>query len=241
MDDLEPHISTSPFAPVPLEAVTDNIGAKMTALVARGAPRDFVDVARIANAKLATVPELWDLYKAKNPTGNVEIAQSHVRQHLRAIELRRPLSHMNEHDRAIAEATRSWFKHSLLRPNDNVRSKPLGTKNTTSVSPPPKHTPGTHPIDIDYRVYPDLEEPPEHLVTEAERADYVMRVCGAWDFGIMPTPATFTLFADWREVFDKFTLPASPAYHAFRDTYGWPEVETLQSAHYRFDDDLSLV
>jgi hypothetical protein len=31
--------------------------------------------------------------------------------------------------------------------------------------------------------------------------------------------------AAWREVFDRYPLPASPAYHALRAYFGWPPVE----------------
>lgn len=77
---------------------------------------------------------------------------------------------------------------------------------------------------IDHSVYPDLEELP--LPKEPpERADYVHRVCAAWDFGIVPEAETFDLFRGWREVFDRYPLPLSAAYHAFRAWFGWPPAE----------------
>lgn len=82
----------------------------------------------------------------------------------------------------------------------------------------PSHTPL-----IDYSVYPDADVLPV-IVTDEEQADYVHRICGAWDFGIVPTSATFTLFAEWRDIFDRFQLPDSLAYHAFRVRFGWPSV-----------------
>ena len=42
------------------------------------------------------------------------------------------------------------------------------------------------------------------------------RICAAWDYGVHPDPETFTLFARWKEVFDRFPVLTSPAYHAFR-------------------------
>lgn len=78
---------------------------------------------------------------------------------------------------------------------------------------------------IDHSVYPDLQELPQELVDERDRADYVHRICGAWDFGIVPEWETFELLGGWRSVFDRFTLPHSPAYHAFRSWFGWPAVE----------------
>ncbi len=73
---------------------------------------------------------------------------------------------------------------------------------------------------IDQSVYPDMEPPTELLTLEA-KADYLHRICAAWDFRIHPEPETFALFRGWKEVFDRFPLPASPAYHAFRAWYGW--------------------
>ena len=77
---------------------------------------------------------------------------------------------------------------------------------------------------IDYSVYPDVDELPIALNTSEDRADYVARICGAWDFGVVPTPETFSLFAAWGEVFDCFPLLHSPAYAAFRSWFGWPPI-----------------
>ncbi len=74
---------------------------------------------------------------------------------------------------------------------------------------------------IDRSVYPDLDNPPDRLDTIEDKADYVQRICAAWDFNIHPDPETFALFAGWKDVFDAFPLPASPAYHAFRAWFGW--------------------
>lgn len=81
------------------------------------------------------------------------------------------------------------------------------------------------PTAIDHSVYPDLDVPPQRLATPEERADYVHRICAAWDFGIVPERETFALFRAWREVFDRFPLPHSPAYHAFRSWFGWPRAQ----------------
>lgn len=78
---------------------------------------------------------------------------------------------------------------------------------------------------IDESVYPDLDEPPGVLTTPAAKADYVHRICSAWDFGVHPEPPTFDLFAEWKDVFDAFPIVTSPAYHAFRAWFRWPAVE----------------
>jgi len=77
---------------------------------------------------------------------------------------------------------------------------------------------------IDQSVYPDLDEPPQELPDDLAKADYLHRICAAWDFGIMPDKETFDLFASWQEIFDRFPVPASPAYHAFRSRVGWHSV-----------------
>lgn len=77
---------------------------------------------------------------------------------------------------------------------------------------------------IDHSVYPEFDDPPDVLESIYDRADYVHRICTAWDFYVFPEPETFKLFADWKEVFDRFPIPTSPAYHAFRGLYGWEPV-----------------
>jgi hypothetical protein len=79
-------------------------------------------------------------------------------------------------------------------------------------------------MHIDHSVYPDLDEPPDELVTDFDKADYLHRICTAWDFGILPDPETFALFSGWREIFDRFPVSTSPAYHTFRSRFGWPAV-----------------
>ena len=75
-----------------------------------------------------------------------------------------------------------------------------------------------------HSLYPDLDSPPDELKTAEERADYVQRVCGQWDYGLVPEPETFRLLSRWKDVFDAFPLPHSAAYHAFRSGFGWEPV-----------------
>jgi hypothetical protein len=80
-------------------------------------------------------------------------------------------------------------------------------------------------MHIDHSVYPDLDPLPVRLDREEDRADYLHRVCAAWDFGLVPEPETFRFFRGWRAIFDRYGLPHSPAYHAFRAWFGWPAAE----------------
>ncbi|HZL94504.1 MAG TPA: hypothetical protein VFB99_12690, partial [Vicinamibacterales bacterium] len=59
---------------------------------------------------------------------------------------------------------------------------------------------------IDGSVYPDLESPPQRLDSLEEQADYVHRVCAAWDYGVQPDAETFALFSGWKDVFDSFPI-----------------------------------
>jgi hypothetical protein len=76
-------------------------------------------------------------------------------------------------------------------------------------------------VILDHSVYPDTDCPPHELPTIEDRADYVQRICAAFDFGIFPEREDWLLFAGWRDAFDQFPLPHSPAYHTFRTSYGW--------------------
>jgi hypothetical protein len=53
---------------------------------------------------------------------------------------------------------------------------------------------------VDASVYPD-QEPPEDLTTPEDKADYVYRICSAFDFGIPPEDATIQLLSTWKDIF----------------------------------------
>jgi hypothetical protein len=76
---------------------------------------------------------------------------------------------------------------------------------------------------IDHSVYPDIEHS-DVFVDDFDRADYLHRVCTSWDFGVPPEPYTVSLLRGWRDVFDRFPVSASPAYHAFRAHFRWSAV-----------------
>lgn len=79
-------------------------------------------------------------------------------------------------------------------------------------------------MHLDHTVYPELQHPPEHLATPEAKADYVHRVCSAFDFGVAPERSDWDLFRGWKAIFDDYPLPHSPAYHTFRARFGWPAV-----------------
>ena len=79
-------------------------------------------------------------------------------------------------------------------------------------------------MHLDHSVYPELPLPPETLLSAAEKADYMQRICAAFDFGVFPEPGDWNRFAGWQAIFDAFPLPHSPAYHTFRAWFGWPAI-----------------
>jgi hypothetical protein len=79
-------------------------------------------------------------------------------------------------------------------------------------------------MDLDASLYPDQEVPPSRLEDPGAKADYLHRVCSAMDFQIFPEPATLEALAEWEDIFDRYPLPASPAYRALRAWFGWAPV-----------------
>lgn len=92
-------------------------------------------------------------------------------------------------------------------------------------------------MKLDHSVYPDLDRPPQDLPTPVEKADYLERVCAHWDYGILPEPETVALLAGWKEIFDRFPMRHSAAYHTFRFLFGWEAVPgRVLRAGYEIDD-----
>jgi len=55
----------SPWSPVTLDSFDDLVASKMTALIERGAPRDFLDIYEICNKKLVTISRCWELWQER--------------------------------------------------------------------------------------------------------------------------------------------------------------------------------
>ncbi len=115
---ITPSISAQ-WLDVPLDALPDLIANKMTALVQRGAPRDFRDIHAICVSTLADISDCWQLWRQRqtltNDDADVERAKLAIAGHLERIEQYRPLS--NIHDpgqQAAAETLRQWYKQEFL-------------------------------------------------------------------------------------------------------------------------------
>lgn len=70
---------------------------------------------------------------------------------------------------------------------------------------------------IDATLSPDVD-PLDALVSLAESVDFVARLCAAWDFGIIPYPATLDEICryEWREAVAACRLLTAHIYHLLR-------------------------
>ncbi len=120
---LEPYL-LSPWNPLKIETLSDNVASKMTALVQRGAPRDFRDIYELVNRDVLTIEKAWNLYSLKNPNKQVNQAKELVMINLNRIESRRPLNTLTEQDQHAAMELRQWFKSQFLHKEVNHGFRP---------------------------------------------------------------------------------------------------------------------
>ncbi|NOT02404.1 MAG: nucleotidyl transferase AbiEii/AbiGii toxin family protein [Phycisphaerales bacterium] len=113
--ELEPP-TASAWPPIQIETLQDNLGAKMNALVDRGAPRDFTDVMHVVKAGLADTARCWELWSRKNPGQPVSAARDKVLHHLAELASRRPVDSIADpSERQRARDTREWYRLEFLR------------------------------------------------------------------------------------------------------------------------------
>lgn len=74
---------------------------------------------------------------------------------------------------------------------------------------------------LDGALYPDVEIP-DGLETLADQVDFLARLCGAWDFGLLPGAETIAEIRrdNWSQAVDACRLLTSPAYHLLRRWHG---------------------
>ena len=100
------------------------------------------------------------------------------------------------------------------------------------------------PFQIDGSLYPDIEVP-DQLDTLTDRVDFLVRLCGAWDFGMLPDRDTVETLKtpEWREAIDSCRLLTSPSYHLLRQWHDLPPLPYLgqQLAYIRNDPNLIYV
>lgn len=105
------------WQPVWIETLRDNVGSKMTALVERGAPRDFLDIYELVNRSIITIADCWRLWTLKNPGVLVDEARRKVYARMESIALTRPLESIQPLvARESAALVRSWYRDTFTQP-----------------------------------------------------------------------------------------------------------------------------
>jgi hypothetical protein len=94
---------------------------------------------------------------------------------------------------------------------------------------------------LDESLYPDVD-PPDAILSLADRIDFLARLCGAWDFGILPEAATVAEVRrpEWRDAVDQCRLLTSPTYHLLRNWHGLPALPYLGARLAYIADDPNL-
>jgi hypothetical protein len=108
-----------PWADVALDSLADLIAGKMTALVERGAPRDFRDIYALSNGGLTTARECWQLWTERQQKAGSHADKQRaclaVQTHLARVARHRPLETIAEAaPRDEAARVRSWFVEAFL-------------------------------------------------------------------------------------------------------------------------------
>ena len=96
---------------------------------------------------------------------------------------------------------------------------------------------------LDGSLYPDVDPP---LVdTLEDQIDFLARLCGAWDFGVLPYMVTIREVrrSSWCEAVDACNLLTSPTYHLLREWHNLPELPYLgqKLAYIRDDPNLQYI
>lgn len=94
---------------------------------------------------------------------------------------------------------------------------------------------------IDRSLYPD-RKPPAEIIELADRVDFLVRLCAAWDFGVLPSVETVAEIrgAGWRPAVDAARLLTSPVYHLLRRWHGLKELPYLGAELPYIRDDPNL-
>lgn len=97
----------------------DLVAAKMTALIERGAPRDFRDIFAICQAKLASPADCQALWEKRQTLAGSDTdrkrARLAIQAHLKRIALHRPIKKIqDEKERSEAAVLRNWFNGEFI-------------------------------------------------------------------------------------------------------------------------------
>jgi hypothetical protein len=102
-----------------LDSFDELMASKMSALVERGAPRDFRDIYSVCEAGLCDRAGCWKLWEARQRLAHEEAdgarARSAIATHLSRLAVARPLEGIADAaQREAATRLRSWFEKEFL-------------------------------------------------------------------------------------------------------------------------------
>ncbi len=102
-----------------VDSFDDLVASKMSALVERGAPRDFRDIHSLCDAGLCSAARCWELWETRHRLARQDAdgtrARSAITTHLARLAVARPLEGIPDGDlRAKAARLRAWFEKEFL-------------------------------------------------------------------------------------------------------------------------------
>lgn len=102
-----------------LDSFEELVASKMTALVERGAPRDFRDIHSLCEAGLYSAVQCWQLWETRQKLARQDAdgarARSAIVTHLARLAVARPLSRITDPEqREKAARLRAWFEKEFL-------------------------------------------------------------------------------------------------------------------------------
>lgn len=113
LDDAMPSL----WQPVCIETLRDNVASKMTALVQRGAPRDFLDIYQLCASNVVSMADCWSSFTAKNLGVTIDEAKRKILARLAMIEATRPLDSIQPGEaREQAARVREWYYSVFAMP-----------------------------------------------------------------------------------------------------------------------------
>ncbi|MDO9542604.1 MAG: nucleotidyl transferase AbiEii/AbiGii toxin family protein [Kiritimatiellia bacterium] len=107
------------WADIWVDSWEDLVASKMTALIERGAPRDFRDIFAVCKAELAAPADCWTLWAKRQLLAGSDAdpkrARLALQAHLKRIALHRPLEEIKDgKERAEADGLRRWFNGEFI-------------------------------------------------------------------------------------------------------------------------------
>lgn len=111
------------WADIWVDSLEDLVAAKMTALIERGAPRDFRDIFAICRARLASPADCWAFWNKRQILAGSDADRKRaglaLQTHLKRIALQRPIEKIQDM-RARAEAVelRAWFNGVFINASE---------------------------------------------------------------------------------------------------------------------------